>query len=543
MKIYRASWGRFAILIARSPIFVLMKGIGSWVSLFLLLLVCFESSGASSQKSPQLLRQIATNPPKTIIPYWEHYASIQDIRAINTAYVSIDNKLFDRRLKIINELAYVKCVVELSLLDKSFEMLRDLKKEVNKQDDYIKGTYYLVFARLLFRVDRNEEAIASNRKAIRYLKKSRQLADLKNAYLNQGYFYSAVNDSLAMVNYNHAVALERRGVEAFYVLLRTNLALQSLLKNDTGTALKYCNEARTYLKNPNNSNYLDEFRTLIIMASIYELEGNMPEEERFLEQARQLSYDHQMILNLTSITYSQSFNHAAKNDFKKAYYAMREMDSLKKVLAINQVSENLAVYDLEDKIAAGKMARKRADERLEAKRQQQQVLLLFLFILVAALVGISLLLINIRKKNRVLLEQNLALAKTDTVRTKSEPDVKESNLELIIELEKLMFDKAMYQKSNLTIDRIAKKLNTNRTYLSEAINAHYKTNYSSWINTVRIDASRKLLASAEYDHYSIEGIAKMVGYTSISSFNTSFKKITGLTPSHFKKLRHSADIQ
>lgn len=520
-----------------------MKGTGFLLSFLLLVLVCFHGFDAHTQQSGQFLQQVEKAPPKSVIPYWQHYSSIQDIRAINTAYVSIDSKLTDRRLKIINELAYVKCVVELSLLDKSFELLRDLKKEVNKQDDYIKGSYYLVFARLVFRAGRNKEAIVLNEKAIRYLKKSRQLADLKNAYLNQGYFYSDVNDSLAIANYDRAAELERKGVQEFYVLLRTNLALQSLLKNDTKTALKYCNEAREYLKNPVNKNYLDEFRTLIIMASIYELEGNLPQEERFLEQAKKLSYDHQMILNLTSITHSQSYNYASKNDFRNAYYAMREMDSLKKELAINQVSENLAVYDLEDKIAVEKIAKKRANRRLEIKRQQQQVLLLFLLVLSTALVGITLLLINIRKKNRVLLEQNLALAKTDEVRTKPESDAKESNLELIIELEKLMFDKALYRQSNLTVDRIAKKLNTNRTYLSEAINAHYKTNYSSWINTVRINASRKLLASSEYDHYSIEGIAKMVGYTSISSFNASFKKITGLTPSHFKKMRHSVGNQ
>lgn len=521
----------------------IMKGTGFFLSFLLLMLACFPGSVACAQTSTSFLKQVETAPPQSVLPYWEHYSSIHDIRAINTAYVSIDSKLTNRRLQIINELAYVKCVVELSLLDKSFEMLRDLKKEVNKQDDYIKGSYYLVFARLLFRVNRGQEAIVSNEKAIRYLKKTNYLADLKNAYLNQGYFYSAVNDSLTLANYDRAAALERKGVMEFYVLLRTNLALQSLLKNDTKTALIYCNEARVYLRNPENRNYLDEFRTLIIMASIYELEGNLPQEERFLEQAKQLSYKHQMILNLTSITHSQSFNYASKNDYKNAYLAMREMDSLKRVLAINQVSENLAVYDLEDKIAAEKSAKKRINERLEVKRQQQRVLVLFLLLLFATLIGITWLLVNIRKKNRVLLEQNLALARTEEVRTRPESDVKESNLDLIIELEKLMFDKELYRQSNLTVDRIAKKLNTNRTYLSEAINAHYKTNYSSWINTVRINASRKLLASAEYDHYSIEGIAKMVGYTSISSFNASFKKITGLTPSHFKKMRHSADIQ
>ena len=88
---------------------------------------------------------------------------------------------------------------------------------------------------------------------------------------------------------------------------------------------------------------------------------------------------------------------------------------------------------------------------------------------------------------------------------------------------------------NLTLDKAAKKLKTNRSYLSEAINQHYKLGFRSFINELRIQEARKLLLKKEYEHYSIEGIAQTVGFNNLSTFNAAFKNFTGLTPSYFRK--------
>ena len=98
-----------------------------------------------------------------------------------------------------------------------------------------------------------------------------------------------------------------------------------------------------------------------------------------------------------------------------------------------------------------------------------------------------------------------------------------------------MVEKRVFEKSNITIDTVAKKLGTNRTYLSEAINYYYNVNFSRWLNELRIQESKKLLSSQEYDCYCIDGISKMVGFSSISAFNSNFKSITGLTPSFYRK--------
>ena len=108
---------------------------------------------------------------------------------------------------------------------------------------------------------------------------------------------------------------------------------------------------------------------------------------------------------------------------------------------------------------------------------------------------------------------------------------------MIDALEEFIIEKENYKVDSLTLDKVAKKLKTNRTYLSESVNSHYNMNFSRWLNEIRIKESRKLLGSEKNDKYSIEGIATMVGFNSISSFNSNFKTITGITPSFYRKNR------
>lgn len=60
-------------------------------------------------------------------------------------------------------------------------------------------------------------------------------------------------------------------------------------------------------------------------------------------------------------------------------------------------------------------------------------------------------------------------------------------------------------------------------------------NFYEFINRYRVEASKKLLTDAKFQHLNMVGIAFEAGFNSKTAFNTAFKKTTGQTPSEFRK--------
>jgi len=99
---------------------------------------------------------------------------------------------------------------------------------------------------------------------------------------------------------------------------------------------------------------------------------------------------------------------------------------------------------------------------------------------------------------------------------------------------KLLFDKQkIYKQSNLNISQLADELHTNTTYLSTIINTKFNMHFKTLLNQYRINEASQLLINNINTNYSIEGIAKEVGYQSRSAFYIAFKNQTGLTPSDY----------
>jgi len=82
---------------------------------------------------------------------------------------------------------------------------------------------------------------------------------------------------------------------------------------------------------------------------------------------------------------------------------------------------------------------------------------------------------------------------------------------------------------------VAYHLNTNRTYLSSAINIVLKKSFTTYINDLRVKEAIRKISSKEFKQMTIEGISLEVGFNNRDSFNTAFKKYTGVLPSYFIK--------
>ena len=80
----------------------------------------------------------------------------------------------------------------------------------------------------------------------------------------------------------------------------------------------------------------------------------------------------------------------------------------------------------------------------------------------------------------------------------------------------------------LTSQMAASALGYNPCYFSSLFNQNFKSNFSSYLNTVRINKAIPLLASK-----SVAEVAELTGFSSLQSFYANFKKVTGKTPSEY----------
>ncbi len=105
-------------------------------------------------------------------------------------------------------------------------------------------------------------------------------------------------------------------------------------------------------------------------------------------------------------------------------------------------------------------------------------------------------------------------------------------------MDKLMFimhDEKPYLDSGLTLQKLAEVVDISPQHLSQVINERMNQNFFDFINGFRIKEAKRLLVDPKGELLTILAVAEEVGFNSKSSFNTAFKKITGMTPTEYKK--------
>ncbi|SNZ00761.1 helix-turn-helix domain-containing protein [Flagellimonas pacifica] len=110
----------------------------------------------------------------------------------------------------------------------------------------------------------------------------------------------------------------------------------------------------------------------------------------------------------------------------------------------------------------------------------------------------------------------------------------EENKELIDRLEAHLLRRESFKNFNLTIATLANEIGIPKRKLSELINDHYDQNFVDFINTYRINRAKERFMNPQSPNETILEVLYEVGFNSKSSFNTAFKKKTGITPSEFK---------
>ncbi len=89
-------------------------------------------------------------------------------------------------------------------------------------------------------------------------------------------------------------------------------------------------------------------------------------------------------------------------------------------------------------------------------------------------------------------------------------------------------------KTNFS-DYLSKKLNHDYTYLANLFSEVQGTSIEQFIISHKIERVKELII---YDELSITEIAWKMNYSSVAHLSNQFKKMTGLSPLHFKQLKN-----
>ena len=233
-------------------------------------------------------------------------------------------------------------------------------------------------------------------------------------------------------------------------------------------------------------------------------------------------------------------------DYFTSYHS--QADSIFNVERERSINELRVRYDAERQ---ENMLRKSEIDLIRQQRRFQLLLLLLLFA-----VGISTVVyILYRRKDKMykqIVRQQYeflkkekkaaqpAMPPPDPISPQTEkpsPDRDEHavrDAELFARIEYLMQTEGVYRQNDLTIERLAERLDTNRTYISRAINQQAGKAFSSYVNSYRIDEAVRRLSDVD-DDTPLKALAQMLGYNHLQTFYTSFQSAIGMPSSKYRE--------
>jgi len=109
---------------------------------------------------------------------------------------------------------------------------------------------------------------------------------------------------------------------------------------------------------------------------------------------------------------------------------------------------------------------------------------------------------------------------------------------LVEKIKSAIIELVHYREEQINVnmsDYLSEKLNYDYTYLANLFSEVNGINIEKFYLTHRIERVKELLV---YDELNLSEIAFKMNYSSVSHLSNQFKKITGMTPSYFKRLKN-----
>lgn len=190
-------------------------------------------------------------------------------------------------------------------------------------------------------------------------------------------------------------------------------------------------------------------------------------------------------------------------------------------------------------------------EKLRLEHTNSIGFLMMIFLIYFAFTLIIILIIKYKKEKKTtlnyrILEEKILSRLYFESQSKYEYQEKEEDkcslnddlVKTILQKLKQFEDNCEFTESKLTINRLARRLNTNSNYLSQIINEFKGMNFNRYLSDLRINyITKKLYTEKIYLTYKVETLADECGIASRTNFSNLFQEINGMRPAEFIKKR------
>jgi len=404
-----------------------------------------------------------------------------------------------------------KAYEELGILDKAEESFRESIAIADERMDHgMKGESYSYLIDMLNGQKRYRDALEANKEFDIYLKR----IDAYNGELKNLCFLSDLG----------------------YVVSYTKLGQLDLAKKYLSKAEKFP-VADTDLGTYSVEN--ERFALLMEESKYDEAEQSLNKMAKILDEGASYS---KAILNIKE---NQAELYFRWGKYDKAANAYKQYiigkDSLQRVELATKLHTIRTQYEV---------------DKLEMQKEQQKqtlrtTVIWFSVALILLCIIIGVVVVNARKlntKNLSLLnrirEQDKIEEENERLRIRqAEKDISIDNddeekgklSELYLKLKELMKNPEIFTDPDINRKTLAEKLDTNEKYIFDTIREYYGLSISDYINNLRLNYARNLLAFP-FEKRTIDAIALDAGFNSRSVFYRLFKENYGMTPLEFRKL-------
>jgi AraC-like DNA-binding protein len=125
----------------------------------------------------------------------------------------------------------------------------------------------------------------------------------------------------------------------------------------------------------------------------------------------------------------------------------------------------------------------------------------------------------------------------------SKPKLADNKIgEIVRKVTDVMETDKLYQEPELTLQQLANKLQYPYYQVSQAINDGMNKNFYDLVNNYRIEEAKRLLLDPKNLNYTVLSVGFEAGFNSKTTFNTVFKKFTGLTPTEYRDKKKMATV-